>query len=185
MNTNLAYSDQPREELLDGKVTLMSPRPTYGHNWVAENISFLFRLYLRGKSCTPLGDGYDVYLSEKDRFVPDFMVVCDREKITPKGVMGAPDLVVEVLSPSTGGRDRGYKKDAYGKYGVREYWIVDPANRTVEQYLPREGKLALHAFYALLDPEDRVEGEDSPAFRCSLYDDFTIRLDDIFSETIP
>ena len=107
MKSSLAYQEEPWEELIDGKVILMSPRPVVKHNWVAENISYLFRSYLRGKKCVPLGDGYDLYLSEKDRFVPDFMVVCDRDKIKPKGVFGAPDLVVEVLSPSTAVRDRG------------------------------------------------------------------------------
>ena len=61
MESGLAYQDEPWEELIDGKVVLMSPRPVVKHNWVAENISYLFRSYLRGKKCVPLGDGYDLY----------------------------------------------------------------------------------------------------------------------------
>ncbi len=183
MESNLAYREEPMEELIGGEVVLMSPRPTFNHNWVSENISYLFRTYLKGKKCIPLGDGYDLFLSEEDRFVPDFMVVCDPEKIKPKGVFGAPDLVVEVLSPSTTVRDRGYKRKAYGKYGVREYWIVNPVGKSVEQYLPQDGELEIHAVYTFL-PEDEREEDYVPAFRCSLYDDLELRLEDIFSKML-
>ena len=165
MKSSLAYQDEPWEELIDGKVVLMSPRPVVKHNWVAENISYLFRSYLRGKKCVPLGDGYDLYLSEKDRFVPDFMVVCDRDKIKPKGVFGAPDLVVEVLS------------------GVREYWIVDPVGESVEQYFLQDGELEIAAVHTLL-PEDQREEGYTTAFQCSLYDDLTLHLEDVFSKLI-
>ncbi len=183
MESGLAYQEEPWEELIDGKVILMSPRPVVKHNWVAENISYLFRSYLRGKKCVPLGDGYDLYLSEKDRFVPDFMVVCDRDKIKPKGVFGAPDLVVEVLSPSTAVRDRGLKRKAYGTHGVREYWIVDPVGESVEQYFLQDGELEIAAVHTLL-PEDQREEGYTTAFQCSLYDDLTLHLEDVFSKMI-
>lgn len=184
MENNLAYQDAPWEELIDGNVVLMSPRPVVRHNWVAENISYLFRTYLRGKRCVPLGDGYDLYLSEKDRFVPDFMIVCDPDKIKPKGVFGAPDLVVEVLSPGTAVRDRGQKRKAYGQYGVREYWIVDPVGESVEQYLLKDDVLEIAAVHTLL-PEELREEDYTTAFQCSLYDDLTLHLEDIFSKMIP
>ena len=101
------YQDPPSEELINGNVVLMSPRPNVNHNRVAFNIHRIFDKYLNGKKCVPFGDGYDLYLSEKERYVPDFMVVCDRDKIHTDGVHGAPDLVVEVLSPSTARYDRG------------------------------------------------------------------------------
>ncbi len=82
-------------------------------------------------------------LTEKDRFVPDMMVVCDRDKIRNDGVHGAPDLVVEVLSPRTAYRDWGYRMELYAKSGVREYWLVSPAEESVEVYLPEEGRFAL------------------------------------------
>ena len=126
MNGNLAYQEDWREELIGGKLVAMSPRPAFNHNRISENIDFIFRGYLRGKKCTPLGDGYDLYLDENNHFIPDFMIVCDRDKIQMDGVHGAPDLVVEVLSPSTAQNDRGHKKEVYAKCGVREYWIVSP-----------------------------------------------------------
>ena len=115
------------------------------------------------------------------------MVVCDREKIQEDGVHGAPDLVVEVLSPSTAKRDRVDKKAVYERCGVREYWLVDPKNRTIEQYLLRDGKLELHTVHAsytdfeLERMSEKEKAEIITHFKCSLYDDFDISLDEIFS----
>ena len=150
MNGNLAYlQNDVWEELIDGKVIAMSPRPTTDHYHVSFNIAYIFTTYLRGKRCTPFGDGVDLYLTETDRFIPDGMVVCDTEKIKRDGVHGAPDLVVEVLSPSTAKHDRGRKKQVYEQCGVSEYWIVDPANKTLEQYLLQQGAFTLHEVYAI------------------------------------
>ena len=120
MNGNLAYQDEIRDELIDGKLVAMSPRPVVNHNRIAFRIAHLFENYLEGRKCIALADGVDVHLTEKDIFVPDMMVVCEREKIKYDGVYGAPDLVVEVLSPSTAKRDKGYKKDVYEICVVRE-----------------------------------------------------------------
>lgn len=187
MNSNLAYQEKVREELIGGKVVAMSPRPMYNHNHVAFNIAVIFNHYLRGKRCTAIPDGTDLYLTEGDRFVPDMMVVCDRKKIQEDGVHGAPDLVVEVLSPSTAKRDRVDKKAVYERCGVREYWLVDPKNRTIEQYFLRDGKLELNTVYAsytdfeLERMSEKEKAEIITHFQCSLYDDFDISLDEIFS----
>ena len=77
----------------------------------------------------------DVHLSENDCVIPDVMIVCNSDIIKDNAIYGAPDLIVEVLSPGTEKRDRGYKKDLYERCGVREYWIVDPVSLTVEVYL--------------------------------------------------
>ncbi len=97
-NSNLAYEMEYREELIDGKIVAMSPRPGWNHISIAANIYNLFANYLHGKKCTAIPDGCDLFLTKEDRFVPDMMVVCDRDKIKTDGVHGAPDLVVEVLS---------------------------------------------------------------------------------------
>ncbi len=191
MNSNLAYREEFREELIGGKVTAMSPRPMYNHNHIAFNIAVLFSNYLRGKPCTAIPDGTDLYLTEEDRFVPDVMVVCDRDKIRRDGVHGAPDLVVEVLSPSTMRNDRMRKKKVYQACGVREYWLVDPENRTIEQYLLQDGKLELNMVYAscrddeLERMSEQEKAELETHFQCSLYSDFDIALEDIFSGLLP
>lgn len=191
MNSNLAYREEFREELIGGKVTAMSPRPMYNHNHIAFNIAVLFSNYLRGKPCTAIPDGTDLYLTEEDRFVPDVMVVCDRDKIRRDGVHGTPDLVVEVLSPSTMRNDRMGKKEVYQTCGVREYWLVDPENRTIEQYLLQDGKLELNMVYAscrddeLERMSEQEKAELETHFQCSLYSDFDIALEDIFSGLLP
>lgn len=190
MSTNLAYQEDFRKELIGGRVIAMSPATTR-HNRIAENIYFTFRTFLKGKRCVPLGDGYDLYLTDQDRFIPDFMIVCDRDKIKPKGVYGPPDLVVEVLSPSTMRNDRMRKKEVYQACGVREYWLVDPENRTIEQYLLQDGKLELNMVYAscrddeLERMSEQEKAELETHFQCSLYSDFDIALEDIFSGLLP
>jgi len=187
MDGNLAYQEERREELIGGKIVMMAPASA-GHTYASDGILSIFRHYLKGKKCVPFGDGFRVYLTENDRFVPDMMVVCDRSKIKWKGVYGAPDLVVEVLSPSTAKDDRGYKKDAYERSGVPEYWIVDPVRKSIEVYLLRDERYFLDNLYVLYSAEelkDMTEAEKSTVameFKCHLYDDLTIRLDEIFED---
>ncbi|MCI8552207.1 MAG: Uma2 family endonuclease [Lawsonibacter sp.] len=191
MNSNLAYQDELRGELINGEVVAMSSSPTFNHNRVASRIYRAFENYLEGKRCTAIADGTDLYLTQEDRLIPDMMVVCDRDKIRRDGVHGAPDLVVEVLSPSTARNDRMHKKAVYEASGVREYWLVDPENRTMEQHFLRDGRLELNTVYTSY-PESELErmtekerAEVETHFKCSLYDDFAIALDDIFSGLLP
>ena len=182
MTHDLAYQEKQREELINGTLAAMSPRPAFNHNRVAFRIAYLFERYLEGKPCTVIADGTDLYLSDKDRFIPDVMIVCSRDQIQWNGVHGAPDLVVEVLSPSTAKNDRGYKKDVYAKYGVKEYWIAVPETKSIEQYLLTDGQLLLNEIYTI--PPDYFTEEECAEFvqefRCSLYDDLLIKLADIF-----
>ena len=105
-----AYQEKFREELIDGKTVMMSPRPSFNHNQVSYNIATLFANYLKGKKCTPIADGMALYLNDENHFVPDFMVVCNPDKIKNVGIFGAPVRVVVVLSPGTMNHDRGRKK---------------------------------------------------------------------------
>ena len=190
MEGNLApvLYDEPRAELIDGKVTAMSPGGTAYHNWTIVNLSFIFRQYLRGKPCLPFGDGMNLYLTEKNHFIPDFMIVCDKSKIKGGGhhVEGAPDFVVEVLSPSTAKRDKGYKKSVYERCGVREYWIIAPVGRSIEQYVLEDGAFTLfdvyHHYrdYELEDMPDEEKAEVVTEIRCAVFGDLSIRLEDIF-----
>ena len=192
MSGNLAYKLERKEEIIGGKVVMMASA-SIPHHFIAQNIYTIFDRYLRGKRCTPLGDGVDLYLEEgKERYVPDGMVVCDPGKIWHNGVHGAPDLVVEVLSPSTARYDMGRKKDVYEQYGVREYWIVNPLTRSLEQYIMDKGRFALRSVYILYTEEmlaDLKEEERAALvteFQCSLFDDLTIRLEDVFYRvTVP
>lgn len=190
-NSNLAYQEDTWEELIGGKIVAMSPRPAINHHRVALRIVNLFENYLDGKSCTAFSDGVDLFLTEEDHFIPDMMVVCDQSKIKKDGIHGAPDLVVEVLSPRTAKYDRGHKKDVYEACGVREYWIVSPRDKVVEQYLLRDGKLALEDIFTVYPDWElaRMTEEERTAvvtrFKCSLFDDLELSLEDIFRGTFP
>lgn len=159
-----------------------------GHTYVSDNILNIFKNYLKGKNCIPFGDGLLVHLTQEDKFVPDAMVVCDRDKIKPDGVHGAPDLVVEVLSPSTAKYDRMYKKDVYERCGVLEYRLVSPAERYIEVYWLEDGGYVLYDIYTL--PPDwmlnRMTDEERARvvteFKCHLYGDLVIQLEDIFGD---
>lgn len=182
MNENLAYQEEPREELLNGKIVMMSS-PSVNHNFVAGNIYHAFRSYLKGKTCRAFSDGVDVYLTENDRVVPDAMIVCNKDIIKLNGIHGAPDLVVEILSPGTAKNDKGYKKDLYEKSGIKEYWIVDPVSRSIEAWLLSGGKYALDEVYALYPDGAVTEKEWSESKKeipVSLYRNFRIPLEEIF-----
>lgn len=187
MNTNLAYKEEyVKEELINGQVVLMSPQPSINHVNVISNITTIFNVFLKGRTCQSFPDSAAVFLTEKDYFVPDFMVVCDPDKVKYNGVYGAPDLVVEVLSPSTAKRDRGYKKQVYEQCGVQEYWIVDVDSKRLEQYLLQEGQLQLVEVYSVYPDYiwNKMTAEEQAAvpleLKCSLYDDLLIKLEDVF-----
>lgn len=184
MADNLAYQEELWDEMLDGKVVFMSPRPAVNHNIVLGNIYRILANYLEGKKCIPFADGTDVYLSEKNRVVPDAMIVCNRDIIKRNGIHGTPDLIVEVISPGTRSRDRGYKKELYEKHGVREYWIVEPEAQAIEVYLLKDGKFVLDEVYQIfpdyieLSDDEKVQYKSN--VKVSLYDDLYIPLEKIF-----
>lgn len=187
MGGNLAYQEERREELIGGKVVMMAPASAE-HVYTAGSIYNIFKNYLKGKNCIPFSDGLLVHLTDEDKFVPDMMVVCDRSKIKSDGVHGAPDLVVEVLSPSTAKDDRTRKKEVYEACGVPEYWLVSPTDKSIEVYLLESGKYTLHDVYTvrpdwvLAQMTDEERASVVTEFKCHLYDDLLIRLDDIFCD---
>lgn len=187
MSDNLAYQEERREELIGGNVVMMSPASAE-HVYTAGSIYNIFKNYLKGKNCIPFSDGLLVHLTDENKFVPDMMVVCDRSKIKSDGVHGAPDLVVEVLSPSTAKDDRTRKKEVYEACGVPEYWLVSPTDKSIEVYLLESGKYILHDVYTvrpdwvLKQMTDEERAAIVTEFKCHLYDELIIRLDDIFGD---
>lgn len=175
-------------EIINGRVVMMSPRPRINHARVSLNISLAFGNYLKGKKCKPFLE-VDVHLDKKNHFTPDVIIVCDRDKVKPTHIAGAPDLVVEILSPRTTFRDRVLKMEAYEKFGVREYWIVNVETRTIEVYRNVDGSFEVPAVYHLFSEEEREYNESLPEFDrapvhdeipVGIYDDFFIPLTDIF-----
>jgi len=183
---SLLRQEEYKTEIINGKKIVMMAPPFSNHNAVKGNIHYLFKHYLRGNVCLPIPDGEKLVL-EKDQYVaPDFFVVCDRSKYRKDGVYGAPDLIVEVLSPKTKKNDRGDKKDLYQLHGVNEYWIVEPDDRSIEVYILTDGAYKLDAVY-------RIPGIDEPAEDCvnekeefavNLFPDMIVRLEDVFENVL-
>ena len=188
MADNLAYQEEWRTETHNGEIIYMSPRPAVNHNRVSGNIYRAFGNYLEGKPCDAFADGTDVHLSEKDCVIPDVMIVCNSDIIKDNAIYGAPDLIVEVLSPGTVKRDRGYKKDLYERCGVREYWIVDPVSLTVEVYLLKNGRYELDEVYRIFPDYIEFHPNEKARYKnevpVSLYDDFSIPLTKIFYRVV-
>ena len=189
MNNGATYQDENAliTEIIDGKEYLMSPRPAPRHMTVSTNIHHIFKRFLKGKKCKAFLE-VDVHLGEKDTLVPDVLIVCDKDKIKPNGIDGAPDLVAEVLSPATAGRDKGVKKAAYEKAGVKEYWIVDPESKSIDVYHLQNGRLEFVDTY-LVYPDwewERMNDEQRAAARLSvkvsLYDDLFVDVREVFED---
>ena len=179
------HEDRQDYEVINGQVYMMA-RPSINHSQIQSNIHSIFRSYLRGKRCRAFEE-VDVFLGE-DNVVPDVTIVCNPDIIEDKSIHGVPDLIVEILSPSTGQRDKIDKKELYEKFGVKEYWIVDPLNKSVEVYLLKEGILKLDGFYMVYpDYEWKTLTDEQKAaarleIKTSLYEDFYVKLDDIFED---
>ena len=139
----------------------MSPAPGSRHQDVSRELLVIFAQHLKGKSCKVYDAPYDVRLPEKDNtsdnyietvVQPDIVVVCDRSKLDEKGCKGAPDLVIEILSPSSAGNDLTVKYDLYERHGVKEYWIIHPAEMTLFVYhLSDSGSYGAPERYAGVD----------------------------------
>ena len=178
--------DNLKVEVINGKKIVMMAPAYSNHNMVKNNVFHVFKTYLKGNICLPFGDGEKVVLEEDGYVIPDFFVLCDRSKYKRGGVYGAPDLVAEVLSPSTGLFDRGVKKDLYQRAGVKEYWIIDPDARSVEIYLLKNNTYVLSSIYRIPaeyeSPEDKVK--EPSEFAVGLFPDFIVSLSDIFEHVM-
>lgn len=138
----LTWPENRRYQLIDGVAYLMAPAPTVRHQEVAGEIYFQLRRALSESPCRVLIAPVDVLLpkaEEADEAVdtvvqPDVLVVCDPARIRERNVRGAPDLVVEVLSPATSALDQAEKRHHYERSGVREYWLVHPLDLVLTIY---------------------------------------------------
>lgn len=134
--------DGRRHEIMDGE-HYVSPAPEIYHQELSKRIEFQLygQIDQKGRG-TVLDAPVDVQLSETDIVEPDIVVVLESRMaiVERKKIVGAPDLVIEILSESSEERDRTLKRDLYEQSGVREYWIVDPAERSVRQLVLTAGR---------------------------------------------
>ncbi|MGC9326265.1 MAG: Uma2 family endonuclease [Candidatus Hinthialibacter sp.] len=131
----MTWPDEERWEIIGGVAYDMSPAPNILHQTISMNLSVMIGAALHGKTCRVFAAPTDVILSEHDVVQPDVFVVCDPDKITEKNIQGAPDLVIEILSPHTSTKDQREKRRLYEKSGVLEYAIVDPGAKHIQRFL--------------------------------------------------
>jgi len=139
-----------RYELIGGEF-FMVPSPSVIHQRVAANLEAILREFVREKDCGEvLFAPLDVVLSPEDVVQPDIMFISSERSniITDANIQGAPDLVVEILSPSTAEKDRTIKKKLYARYGVRELWLVNTGAQVVEVFSLEEGEEKPPRLYA-------------------------------------
>lgn len=186
MNGTYSYADYLRwrfeeaVELIKGKVLLMSA-PSRKHQGVSRDLNGIFYNHFKKHRCKFYAAPFDVRLLDKQKTTqgsqnihtvvqPDLCIICDMDKLDDKGCLGAPDLVVEILSPGNSSKEMRLKKNLYEENGIQEYWIVDPDRETVHQYsLNNDGLFGPATIYI---SEDRLS--------CHIFPDLTFELREIF-----
>ena len=163
------WPDDERWELIDG-IPFKMDAPSRYHQKISVNVLIKIANFLVNKTCEVYHAPFDVRLNVgegKDTVVqPDIVVICDRNHLDHKGAKGAPEFVIEILSPSTVHHDRVRKLEKYQQYGVKEYWIVDPISKTVAVYLFEITDLTIYEMGA------EIEAAILPGFSISLKDIF-------------
>lgn len=158
---------------------MMAP-PSSIHQEISMELSSQFHAYLKGKKCKVYAAPFAVRLFEADgdwpedvdtMVEPDISIICDPEKIDKRGCKSAPDMVVEILSPSTQRHDRFTKFNLYQRAGVREYWLVDPGSKTVQSFILEDGRYSVKEFGAA--------GDKMKAY---VLEDCVIDLSEVFPE---
>lgn len=175
----LNWPDEERRELINGTVYNMTPSPSRTHQKISRELFSRFYDYLRkDKVCEVYYAPFDVRLpegEEKDEDIrnvvqPDIVVVCDQSKLDERGCKGAPDLIIEIVSPSSAKQDLKDKFYLYERVGVKEYWIVQPVNNTMMVFkLKENGEYGKPGMYT---EEDRI--------KAGIFDGLEIDLKEIF-----
>lgn len=179
-----ALLQEEHRELINGEIYDMSP-VSVKHSLIQGNLYRIIGSYLHHKRCHLFFE-VEVRFDESNRLTPDLMVVCEPSQIKTTHVSGAPDFVVEVLSPSTHMRDVTIKKEIYEKFGVKEYWIISPKEESITVYILKDNKFVLDNVYhnftedewAEMSPEEKEKQKLS--LKISLYNDLEIEIRDIF-----
>ena len=175
----LEWPEDERIELIEGNAVMMAP-PKRIHQEICFEIGRQLGNFLESKRCKVYPAPFAVRLFEQDgeepedvdtMVEPDITVVCDPDKLDEIGCKGAPDMVIEILSPSTARHDRVTKYRLYERAGVREYWIVDPDTKTVNVHLLENGQYHSPITYT-----------GNATVPVSLWDGFIVDLSTVFTE---
>jgi Uma2 family endonuclease len=138
----MEWPEEERWELIDGIPYAMSPAPRVTHQNIVSNFHIRLKTHPENPCYTGIAPT-DVVLNDDTVVQPDVFAVCDRKKITPDNIQGAPDLIIEVVSPSTEVKDRREKRRLYERFGVKEYLIAFPEREYVERYVLKSGRYGM------------------------------------------
>jgi Uma2 family endonuclease len=154
----LTWIDDKRRELFDGIVKLMTPAPSRKHQKISAHFVKVFGVFLERNQCEVYHAPSDVRLPKNKNndneaiytvVQPDLYVVCDLSKLDEKGCLGAPDFIIEIVSPGSSKRDTKDKFEIYQQHGVREYWIVNPNDENATVFvLDEKGKFQFKGIFA-------------------------------------
>jgi len=164
----LTWSDDERWEIVDG-VSYAMASPTVRHQALIVNLTLVMGPFFKGKSCRLFVAPLDVVLCEDTVVQPDLLVVCDPKKITGACIRGVPDLVIEVLSPSSSWHDRLCKFKRYAAAGVKEYWLVSPDVATIEIFVLEDGAFRIHEAFM---QQERLQSALFPELAFNMADVF-------------
>jgi Uma2 family endonuclease len=170
----LSWQFKERVELFRGFIAKMSPAPNTFHQEYSGNISGPIWSFLKNKKCKVYSAPIDVYLPTTDKKTvvqPDIIVVCDLVKIQKKGCVGAPDIVVEILSPGNSKKEMNDKYDLYEEAGVKEYWVVFPEEQVVQIYELKENKF-----------QSRKPLANGDKITTPILEGFELEIDEIFAQ---
>ena len=154
------WDDDLRWELIDGEAFCMTPGPGTAHQSLSIHLASELWVYFKGKDCQVFYAPFDVMLPKGDEsedeidtvVQPDIMIICDKSKLQRNGIKGAPDVIIEILSPSTTRRDLDDKFKLYERAGVKEYVIVDPLNKVIFAHRKNsEGLFSSREIYGIDD----------------------------------
>lgn len=169
-----------RLELIKGKIYKMSPAPSRVHQKVLTNLFIPIGNFLKNKPCDVYVAPFDVRFPKGSRadkdictvLQPDICVICDKSKLDDRGCLGAPDLVVEILSPGNNKKELLHKYKVYEEFGVKEYWVVSQSDQSILIYtLDDKGKFQPSKIFTL-----------SEEVGSSVLPGFVLKLDDVFED---
>ena len=178
----LTWWDDKRRELIDGFIKIMSPAASFPHADISSNIHYTLKAHIKKNrgECKVLTAPFDVRLPVNGKTLnneiftvvqPDICVVCDKSKLDRRGCLGAPDMIVEILSPSSLKRDMTEKFPLYERAGVREYWVVNPDAPSVNVFLlQNDGQYDAGTVYE----------DDTKEIPVSIFDGLHLQWNDIF-----
>lgn len=176
----LTWLFDERVELIKGQVFKMSPAPSPYHQQISVRIASELFVFLKNRKCQVYTAPFDVRFpkestEDKDIYTvlqPDICVICDLAKLDTRGCIGAPDIVVEILSPGNNKTELLNKYSVYEEFGVKEYWVISPAEKTFLKYaLDAKGKYQPSKLFTL---SEKVESEVLPGF--------ILDLDEVFED---